>query len=192
MKRIFGFMIGALIGIVGVYALRRWLEADVSPQPQVAIRIPVAPISSTESQPQPSSSRHPEEPQTRTVILEEQVAENEPVIIQTSDQSQAAEDSSLLASIELSNDELATATSQSDALGSEPATHKDNFTHIKGIGEVTAQKLYKAGISTFAQLAVLTMEELEQKTDFSEARIRRDKIIEQAEELAKNQKQVNR
>jgi predicted flap endonuclease-1-like 5' DNA nuclease len=188
MKRIFGFMIGALIGIAGVYVLRRWLEAGVSPQPQVATRIPVAPISPTESKPQPSSYKHTEEPQPQAVIAEEQVAENEPVIIQTTDQSQADEATSLSTEVELDNDELAIATNQSNDLSSEPATPKDNFTHIKGIGEVTAQKLYNAGISTFAQLALLTIEELEQKTDFSEARIRRDKIIEQAEVLAKSQK----
>jgi predicted flap endonuclease-1-like 5' DNA nuclease len=188
MKRIFGFMIGALIGIAGVYALRRWLEADIVPQPQVTMPMPVAPISPTESKPQLSSTRHIEEPQPQTVITEEQVAENKPLVVQPTDQNQADEASPLPASVEPIKDEITTTTNQANGPSSKPTATKDNFTHIKGIGEVTAQKLYNAGVSTFAQLAVLTMEELEQKTDFSEARIRRDKIIEQAEVLAKGQK----
>ena len=63
----------------------------------------------------------------------------------------------------------------------------DNFATIRGIGEATAQKLHAAGIWSFAQLAALPMAEFEQITEFSEGRIQRDKLIEQAEALAKGE-----
>jgi len=66
-------------------------------------------------------------------------------------------------------------------------TIHDNFATIRGIGEATAQKLHAAGVWSFAQLAALPMEQFEQITEFSEGRIQRDKLIEQAEAEAKGE-----
>ena len=63
----------------------------------------------------------------------------------------------------------------------------DDLAQIRGIGEVTAQKLQAAGIYSFAQLADMSYEELERITDFNETRVRRDSILEQAAALAKGE-----
>jgi predicted flap endonuclease-1-like 5' DNA nuclease len=64
---------------------------------------------------------------------------------------------------------------------------EDDLTAITGIGPVTARRLRHNGVTTFAQLAGLTdeaIDELAPKLKSAATRIRRDRWVEQARELA--------
>ena len=61
---------------------------------------------------------------------------------------------------------------------------RDDFTAIRGIGLATQAKLNAAGITTYAQLAKATPEQLEEITGRSAARIADDKWASQARKLA--------
>jgi len=66
------------------------------------------------------------------------------------------------------------------------AAEADDLTQLKGVGTAIAKKLVDAGITSFAQIAAFTPEEIEmfeEKLSFK-GRIERDGWIEQAKELA--------
>ncbi len=60
----------------------------------------------------------------------------------------------------------------------------DDFTKINGVGPVFDQRLKEAGILTFADLAVRTPAEIAEIIKWSQARVERSEIIEQARRLA--------
>jgi predicted flap endonuclease-1-like 5' DNA nuclease len=86
--------------------------------------------------------------------------------------------------------EMATATStRRQWQGTDDASAaKDDLTMISGIGPAFERALNAAGIHTFAQLAEQTPESLVSRmaTRISAERIRRDRWIEQARELARS------
>ena len=63
-------------------------------------------------------------------------------------------------------------------------TQPDDFRRIAGIGAVFQQRLYDAGITTYAALAGRSPEELAQILRWPVERVARDRLIEQAAELA--------
>jgi predicted flap endonuclease-1-like 5' DNA nuclease len=70
-----------------------------------------------------------------------------------------------------------------------PASAADDLTRMKGVGPRLGEKLNSVGITSFAQLAALTPEEaeaLDAKLGDFQGRIHRDRWIEQASFLAKN------
>lgn len=60
----------------------------------------------------------------------------------------------------------------------------DDFTRITGVGPVFDQRLKAAGILTFADLAARTPAEIAAAVQWSETRVERSQIIEQAQRLA--------
>lgn len=76
---------------------------------------------------------------------------------------------------------------KAEAAPAAPAGEPDDLTQLKGVGPAYAKKLHEAGVTTFAQIAALTpegIEELEEKLN-AKGRVERDGWIEQAKELAK-------
>ena len=73
----------------------------------------------------------------------------------------------------------------------QPATNtdqKDNLQKIQGVGAVLEKKLHTIGITSFAQIADWTQEDMDtfsKQLDFS-GRIEREKWVEQAKMLMKN------
>ncbi|MBV9527638.1 MAG: hypothetical protein JOZ79_04630 [Sphingomonas sp.] len=68
----------------------------------------------------------------------------------------------------------------------EPA---DDFTRMKGVGPKLADSLTELGFSRFEQLAALTpteMERLDERLGAFKGRLTRDRIVEQADYLARN------
>jgi predicted flap endonuclease-1-like 5' DNA nuclease len=63
-------------------------------------------------------------------------------------------------------------------------TQPDDFRQIAGIGAVFQQRLYDAGITTFVGLAGRSPEELAEILRWPVERVTRDRLIEQAAELA--------
>ncbi len=63
----------------------------------------------------------------------------------------------------------------------------DDFTRIRGIGPAFARRLQEAGVRTYAQLAAMTPEEVAAVIGWPPARVVRDRILEQAAELAREQ-----
>ena len=75
-------------------------------------------------------------------------------------------------------------------VGETPADGRDDLTQIKGIGKVIESKLHALGITSFAQIAQFTAQDVErvdQVLDFK-GRIERERWIEQARELAQNKR----
>ncbi len=61
----------------------------------------------------------------------------------------------------------------------------DDFTRIRGIGPAFARRLQEAGVRSYAQLAAMTPEEVAAVIGWPPARVIRDRILEQAAELAR-------
>lgn len=68
-----------------------------------------------------------------------------------------------------------------------PAAGSDNLQRIRGIGAYFEQKLLQAGITSFAQLAALSPEEVSERTGIPAERIVRNGFIEQADYLARGE-----
>ena len=87
-----------------------------------------------------------------------------------------------------------TASGAKPAVKSEPAkaetsTTGDDLTKLSGVGPVLAKKLQEAGVTSFAQIASWTAEDIatfDEKLNFK-GRIERDGWLEQAKELAKGE-----
>ncbi len=67
--------------------------------------------------------------------------------------------------------------------GAQPAG-EDDFTRLRGIGPAFDRRLKEAGVTTFAQLAALTPEEVAEIIGWPPERVIRDQLLEQAAELA--------
>jgi predicted flap endonuclease-1-like 5' DNA nuclease len=67
----------------------------------------------------------------------------------------------------------------------------DDFTPLNDIGPAFNQKLHEAGIKTFAALASLSPEEIEEKTGISAERVERKKWREQAQAKLKGTEPEN-
>lgn len=235
MKRIFGWVLGAVLGIGIVYALRRWagsnspaelpsttpnvpttsnvLTSNTIKKPNVPTPITSAPTKSETSQAsvkaEPTAKPQAKSRQTIVHRLEpvavgttKTVIKSGSADIEASQEIAEASDNANSAAIEVApaalptliNETAATKLEQdvkADEVAVEPTvdneTDGDNLVIIKGVGHVTAQKLQAAGITTFAQLGALSAEELEEKTGIAASRVQRDKIIEQAQYLARGE-----
>ena len=193
-KQVTGFLIGLGFGISLIYAIRR-LVASQKPavlatpsatpaitKPTTAVKPklaePVAPATPPESFAGESPDRHLEpeaathtEPETaspRADLTEAAVPEN----------------------VEVEAPKSTPRRNGRKSTKSEAETAKeDDFTPIHDLGPIFNKKLHEAGIKTYADLAALTPQEIEAKTDISAARIERSQWIQQAAALAKNQTQ---
>lgn len=211
MRRILAFLIGALLSAGLLYFLRRVLSspdaAAVTPDstpPATPVPQPTSPlvgeatsqgtkftVRRTGPRPQPiitssgDGSATPETVET-TLAGESEGRHTEPVAATetdkaaTSPRSETAEpavpeDILMMASVDANSVKGATETS-------------DDFTVIEDIGPVFNDKLRSVGITTFAELAALSPEDIEAKTTISASRIERNKWIEQAAQLAKGSK----
>ncbi len=65
-----------------------------------------------------------------------------------------------------------------------PKAEQDDFTRINGIGPTFSRRLVAANVRTFAQLAALSADEVSAILGWSAERVVRDKLIEQARNLA--------
>lgn len=220
MKRIFGFVLGAVIGLALVYVVRRWVNAGsqtLAPTtPTLPTTVETPALSTTETLPSeaPKTGRFTVRttgPRPQSSISEVSSTTNgtgpvsakadakEPVAAQETDDVAASGRAEMetLSELALAEPDTSKAptnvlpkvmpapeTQKDESLTAPEAESGDDFNRIRGIGEVTSQKLHTAGIHTFAQFAALTVAEIEEKTGFSEGRIRQNKLVEQAAALA--------
>ena len=68
----------------------------------------------------------------------------------------------------------------------QPAPVEDDLTKISGIGPAFARRLHDAGVSTYAELAGLTAQEVRERTELAEWQGDPDEWISQAQTLATN------
>lgn len=70
--------------------------------------------------------------------------------------------------------------------------HSDDLKHIRGIGSVTEQRLHKAGIRSFAQLAAMTPDRLAKSTGLPVHRIIKGNWVGQARKLERQKTKPHR
>jgi predicted flap endonuclease-1-like 5' DNA nuclease len=98
----------------------------------------------------------------------------------------AHEDSSEADSGFVTGEELGLSDAERDALrsGTGLESRPDDFLRIRGIGPTFNQRLKEAGVTSYAQMANLSTEELAQILGWPPERVVRDQLREQAAELA--------
>lgn len=167
----FGFFayLGALVlSSLGVGAILVKMLKLGEPQPTIAPAPPVhsadvsaqAPVEATSAASEsvaPATSAAPDDASVAVAVAEPVVIE--PVAIEPAAETRSAEVSMT-------------------------APVVDDFTKINGIGPVFDQRLKEAGIMTFAELAARTPAEIAEIIKWSQARVERAEIVEQARRLA--------
>lgn len=205
MKRVLGFFLGAGLGVVAAFILRR-LWSD-----QATLPAPVSPPAPTPEKPsrtetssqgtnsiRASSNTHPEvSGNGRVTRSTEPPAATETDAVAASPRSETFEPALPQSEVISQESEVKTEEPQAAVVNETAAFQetgqeeaKADFTPIRGIGEIFNAKLHEAGITSFEELAALTPQEIAEKTGIPEDRIERDQWHEQLKELTDNKKKT--
>jgi predicted flap endonuclease-1-like 5' DNA nuclease/cytoskeletal protein CcmA (bactofilin family) len=140
---------------------------------------------STETQVEPPLAETQVEPPLAETQVEPPLAETqvEPPLAETQVEPPLAE-TQVEPPVEIESTEVIEPEAPVDVVSERPAAAPDDFTQINGIGPVFDQRLKAAGVTTFAELAARTPAEIAEIIQWSQARVERSEIIEQARKLA--------
>lgn len=190
MKRLLGFVLGAVLGISTGYLLRRLLNrpsvapASLSNVKEVPIIKPASESIKTEtgemaSRPSAKFTVRRTGPRPQAPSVEEVVStangtadlkDNSEVVAETKTEMHVIEETA--------------ATLVAPEVVTEVDSVADDLKIIYDLGEISNRKLIEAGITTFEGLAKTPVEKVAEITELPVARIKRNNWIEQAERLA--------
>jgi predicted flap endonuclease-1-like 5' DNA nuclease len=186
MKRIFGFLLGAGLGVLIAYSLRRFLARNtVTPAP---IEIPVPtnnnvaePFSNEKVTTKFTVRRTGPRPQSPLNEGDSAAADGQPT---TADSKKEVEQ--ILQEVKPTIQPVAEPEPVEETLVDNSTTdsNNDDFTVLDDIGPVFNTKLHNAGVHTFAELAALSSEDIAEKVGTNAARVERFLWREQAARLA--------
>ena len=201
MKRILGFIIGLSLSLGLGYLVRQLLTGNTAP---VAPAQPIAPPEPTPttdrpaarytvrtSGPRPQSpvaetviETQPEMTTEQTIVGESEGRHEEPVAATNTDQSATTPRSEMTEPAILDDLPVEVPPDETKPMTSLNEEGETDFTVITDIGPVFNKKLHEAGIKTFGELATLSPQEIEEKTDIPASRVERGEWIKQAARLA--------
>lgn len=181
-KKFLGFTLGAGVGLLAFYLLRRYsakqkaVTASKSATPAKS-ESPTMQISNPQSTARFTVRNSGPKPHGPNVIDEVNAAVGaENKITLTAKKPVVASDST-----EVVAENVKEAVEDTSMIVLEG---QDDFTLIEDIGPVFRSKLYESGVTTFKALSKLSPEELAEKTGINATRIERNRWAEQAAKLA--------
>jgi len=185
-KKVLGFTLGAGVGLLALYLLRRYSAK------QKAVT-PTKPATPTKSESVTMQIANPQST-ARFTVRNSGPKPHGPNIIDEVNAAMGVENKITLTAkkpvvaSESTTDHAEVLEAKNEETPEISLEGKDDFTLIEDIGIVFRNKLYEAGVITFKALSKLSPEQLAEKTGINATRIERNKWAEQAAKLAAENK----